>query len=57
MTIPIPEPMLWDTTTPHLYELQASLLDGTDDRAEPLDVYSRVSACARSPHRRSGSCC
>jgi hypothetical protein len=40
LTIPIPEPMLWDTTTPNLYELQASLLDGSDDRAQPLDVYS-----------------
>jgi hypothetical protein len=40
LTIPIPEPMLWDTTTPNLYELQASLLDGSDDRAEALDVFS-----------------
>jgi beta-galactosidase/beta-glucuronidase len=37
LTIPVPEPMLWDTTTPHLYELQAVLLDSSDDRAEPLD--------------------
>jgi hypothetical protein len=40
LAIPIPEPMLWDTTTPSLYELQASLLDGSDDRAQPLDVCS-----------------
>jgi glycosyl hydrolase family 2 len=40
LTIPIPEPMLWDTTTPNLYEVQASLLDGSDDRAQALDVYS-----------------
>ena len=26
--IPVPEPLLWDTTTPNLYELQAVLLDG-----------------------------
>jgi hypothetical protein len=37
LTIPVPEPMLWDTTVPNLYELQAVLLDSTDDRAEPLD--------------------
>jgi hypothetical protein len=37
LTIPIPEPMLWDTTVPNLYELQAVLLDSSDDRAEPLD--------------------
>ncbi len=37
LTIPVPEPMLWDTTTPNLYELQAVLLDSSDDRAEPLD--------------------
>ena len=37
LTIPIPEPMLWDTTVPNLYDLQAVLLDSSDDRAEPLD--------------------
>ena len=37
VTIPIPDPMLWDTTVPNLYELQAILLDSSDDRAEPLD--------------------
>jgi glycosyl hydrolase family 2 len=37
LSIPVPEPMLWDTTVPNLYELQAVLLDGTDDRAEVLD--------------------
>jgi beta-galactosidase/beta-glucuronidase len=40
LTVPVPEPMLWDTTTPNLYELQAVLLDGNDDRAEPLDTLS-----------------
>jgi beta-galactosidase/beta-glucuronidase len=35
--IPVPDPMLWDTTVPNLYELQAVLLDSSDDRAEPLD--------------------
>ncbi|HEV8176203.1 MAG TPA: glycoside hydrolase family 2 TIM barrel-domain containing protein, partial [Gemmatimonadales bacterium] len=39
-TVPIPEPMLWDTTTPHLYQLQAVLLDSSDDRAQPLDTFS-----------------
>jgi hypothetical protein len=37
VTIPVPEPLLWDTTTPNLYELQAVLLDGSDDRAGQLD--------------------
>ena len=40
LTVPVPEPMLWDTTTPHLYELQAVLLDSSDDRAQPLDIIS-----------------
>jgi glycosyl hydrolase family 2 len=40
VVIPIPEPMLWDTTVPNLYDLQASLLDGSDDRAQPLDDFS-----------------
>jgi len=40
LNIPVPEPMLWDTTDPNLYHLQASLLDGGDDRAEPLDALS-----------------
>ncbi|MBA3761357.1 MAG: glycoside hydrolase family 2, partial [Gemmatimonadales bacterium] len=39
-TVPIPEPMLWDTATPHLYQLEAVLLDSSDDRAEPLDTVS-----------------
>jgi len=37
LSVPVPQPMLWDTTVPNLYELQAVLLDSTDDRAEPLD--------------------
>ncbi len=54
-TIPISEPMLWDTTTPHLYGLQAVLLDGTDDRAEPLDSLGthfgmRTIATSQSGH-------
>ncbi len=40
VAIPIPEPLLWDTTTPHLYQLQGVLLDGSDDRAEPLDTLA-----------------
>ena len=40
LSIPIPEPMLWDTSTPNLYQLQAVLLDGSDDRAQPLDTIS-----------------
>jgi hypothetical protein len=40
LVIPIPEPMLWDTTVPNLYDLQAVLLDSTDDRAEPLDQFA-----------------
>jgi hypothetical protein len=40
LTVPIPEPMLWDTTTPNLYQLQGVLLDGSDDRAQPLDTLS-----------------
>jgi hypothetical protein len=38
LTIPVPEPQLWDTTEPNLYELQALLLDGSDDRAQTLDT-------------------
>jgi hypothetical protein len=37
VTIPVPDPMLWDTTVPNLYDLQGLLLDSTDDRAEPVD--------------------
>jgi hypothetical protein len=37
-TLPIPEPMYWDTTEPNLYQLQACLLDATDDRANTLDM-------------------
>ncbi|HSJ75584.1 MAG TPA: glycoside hydrolase family 2 TIM barrel-domain containing protein, partial [Gemmatimonadales bacterium] len=37
LTVPVPDPMLWDTTVPNLYELQAVLLDSNDDRAEPED--------------------
>jgi hypothetical protein len=40
VTIPVPEPMLWNTVTPNLYQLQAALLDGNDDRAELLDTLS-----------------
>ena len=40
VTIPVPEPVLWNTVTPNLYQLQAALLDGNDDRAEPLDTLS-----------------
>ena len=40
LTVPVPEPMLWDTTTPNLYQLQAVLLDGSDDRSQPLDTLS-----------------
>jgi hypothetical protein len=40
VVLPIPEPTLWDTTDPNLYELQASLLDGSDDRASTLDLLS-----------------
>ena len=40
LTTPVPDPMLWDTTTPNLYELQAVLLDGNDDRAQPLDTLA-----------------
>jgi hypothetical protein len=40
VTVPVPEPMLWDTTTPNLYQLQGVLLDGNDDRAQPLDTLS-----------------
>jgi glycosyl hydrolase family 2 len=40
LIIPVLAPMLWDTAEPNLYEVQASLLDGSDDRAEPLDVLS-----------------
>jgi len=39
LTLPVPEPMLWDTTVPNLYELQAVLLDSNDDRAEPVDQW------------------
>ena len=40
VAIPVPEPMLWDTTHPNLYELQAVLLDGNDDRAQPGDTLA-----------------
>ena len=40
VTIPVPEPMLWDTTHPNLYGLQAVLLDGSDDRAQPGDTLA-----------------
>ncbi|HJR15928.1 MAG TPA: glycoside hydrolase family 2 TIM barrel-domain containing protein, partial [Gemmatimonadales bacterium] len=40
LVIPIPEPMLWNTVTPNLYQLQGVLLDGSDDRAQPLDTLS-----------------
>jgi hypothetical protein len=40
LIIPVPEPMLWDTTDPNLYDLQASLLDGSDDRGNAIDVFS-----------------
>ena len=40
LTLPVPEPMLWDTTNPNLYQLQGTLLDGSDDRANPLDTLS-----------------
>jgi hypothetical protein len=39
LTIPVPEPVLWDTTAPNLYDLQAVLLDGSDDRAAVLDQF------------------
>ncbi|HET6798634.1 MAG TPA: glycoside hydrolase family 2 TIM barrel-domain containing protein [Gemmatimonadales bacterium] len=42
LTIPVSEPMLWDTTDPNLYQIQATLLDGSDDRANPLDQFSAV---------------
>ena len=35
--LPIADPMLWDTDTPHLYEVETALLD-VDEGAEPLDV-------------------
>jgi len=55
LNIPIPEPMLWDTTTPNLYQLQAALLDGSDDRAQPLDTLTaqfgmRTIATSQSGH-------
>ena len=41
-TMPVPEPMLWDTTVRRTCtSFRPSLLDGTDDRAEPLDSVDR----------------
>jgi hypothetical protein len=40
LTIPVPEPRLWDTTNPNLYQLQGVLLDGSNDRAQTLDTLS-----------------
>ncbi|CAN5813047.1 hypothetical protein BH24GEM1_BH24GEM1_11790 [soil metagenome] len=37
VTVPVPEPMLWDTLTPRLYELEAVLLEGGDSW-KPLDA-------------------
>ncbi|HYN90167.1 MAG TPA: glycoside hydrolase family 2 TIM barrel-domain containing protein, partial [Ardenticatenaceae bacterium] len=36
LAIPIPGPMLWDTHSPHLYRLEATLTNSDDDRL-PLD--------------------
>jgi hypothetical protein len=36
--VPVPEPLLWDTDTPHLYEVEAALLAGSEDGARTLDV-------------------
>ncbi|HYC34000.1 MAG TPA: glycoside hydrolase family 2 TIM barrel-domain containing protein, partial [Gemmatimonadales bacterium] len=35
--LPVPDPMLWDTVTPNLYQVEAALLPDGDDAAEPLD--------------------
>ena len=36
-SLPQPDPMLWDTEAPNIYDLQAELLSDADDQAEPLD--------------------
>jgi hypothetical protein len=33
-------PMLWDTVTPHLYQLEAALVPDGDELAEPLDLLA-----------------
>ncbi len=35
-TLPIPDPLLWDTHSPHLYRLEATLLSADEGR-QPLD--------------------
>lgn len=40
VTFPVPEPMLWDTSTPNLYELDAVLLEEEGDAWRPLDAAS-----------------
>ena len=57
LTIPVPEPMLWDTTDPNLYELQAVAARQQRDRAEPVDLLAPASACAPSRPPPPGICC
>ncbi|MBA3345502.1 MAG: glycoside hydrolase family 2, partial [Gemmatimonadales bacterium] len=38
--LPQPDPMLWDTEAPNLYDLQAELVSDADDQVEPLDSHA-----------------
>ena len=38
--LPVPEPMLWDTATPHLYQVEAAVLPEGEDGAEPFDTLA-----------------
>jgi hypothetical protein len=38
-TLPIPDPLLWDTRSPHLYQLETALLEG-EDESPALDTVT-----------------
>jgi hypothetical protein len=41
-SLPVPEPMLWDTETPNLYQIEAALIPDGEDMVEPLDTLGAV---------------
>lgn len=40
VSLPVPEPALWDTDTPNLYTLEVALLDADDAQGAALDLAS-----------------
>ncbi|HEU4698851.1 MAG TPA: glycoside hydrolase family 2 TIM barrel-domain containing protein [Gemmatimonadales bacterium] len=38
VTVPVPDPILWDVDAPNLYAVEAALLDGPGDGAHTLDL-------------------